>query len=273
MTGPDVEPTRYRLSPAWRIEREADVLHLVGGDDALYDLGLDGANATLWGELDRQDRFARTDLSDADTAILEALLTAGIVVPDLPPRAHLKVAVIGDPTPLSLVAAPCVRVDTVAAADLVLLVRHTSGHEPLLRRVHYDQIVAPHLYIDIAYHHTLSLGPLVLPGETACVSCLYGRLRERWGEHDPAPSPGVVSDYPGIVEALVTHELGRIAAGDTSLVRRTVSWNLLARTSTSEILLGVAECPVCAQPNRLQEIPMTTTLAPRPNGQVGLNQL
>lgn len=49
----------------------------------------------------------------------------------------------------------------------------------------YKKIRCPHLFVDIAYDHTLSLGPLVFPGETSCLGCFIGRITRNWGDAEP----------------------------------------------------------------------------------------
>jgi bacteriocin biosynthesis cyclodehydratase domain-containing protein len=102
----------------------------------------------------------------------------------------------------------------------------------------------------MAFHHTLSLGPLVFPGETACIACLQGRVSIRWGDETPPTSPKVANKYINIVTELISAELDRIAQGDTSLTNKTVSWNFQDRTIKTNQLLKVPLCPICSH-NRI----------------------
>ncbi len=64
--------------------------------------------------------------------------------------------------------------------DLLIIVR-TSGRLAQVME-DYEKITSPHLFVDIAYDHTLSLGPLVFVGETACLGCFLGRVTRNWGD-------------------------------------------------------------------------------------------
>jgi len=90
-----------------------------------------------------------------------------------------------------------------------------------------------------------AIGPLVIPHETPCVTCLQGRLRERWGEREPVADPEVTRRYPDLVAALLASEVRRCLEGDTSLVGWTVAWNLADRSILREKLLTVPLCDYC----------------------------
>ena len=97
----------------------------------------------------------------------------------------------------------------------------------------------------MSFHHTVSIGPLVIPHETPCVTCLQGRLRERWGEREPVADPEVTRRYPDLVAALLASEVRRCLEGDTSLVGWTVAWDLADRSVLREKLLTVPLCTYC----------------------------
>jgi bacteriocin biosynthesis cyclodehydratase domain-containing protein len=103
----------------------------------------------------------------------------------------------------------------------------------------------PHLLVDAAYHHTLSLGPLVVPGDTSCLSCLVLRVWPSWGD-DPPPSQPAATRRPGLLSAVVAAEIDKVAAGDTGLVNRTVAVNLITWRTTEGTLLKAPWCPECS---------------------------
>ncbi len=238
---------RYKLSPAWRVRQEGSVLRLHGGGDAKYEVTLESEQPSLFAGEPRQ--FARKELSAADDRVFEQLLAAGVVEPVGRRQRALKVATIGDELPFALTPKSMTVAAVIAQAEIVLVVRCTSTHGALIRRTSYYDIDRPHLYIDLAYHHTVSIGPLVYPGETACIGCLYGRLRERWGDEIPPRRP-LAAESSDVVVALINDELRRFAGGDTSLVGRTVAWDLAGRSTTTNTLLKSSACPRCGTNRR-----------------------
>lgn len=102
----------------------------------------------------------------------------------------------------------------------------------------------------------------MIPRETPCIGCLLGRVRERWGDHQPAPEPAVVTDHGLLAAALVSTEVERCLDGDTSLVGRTVAWDLQQRRVTSERLLTVPVCPYCSDFDNPGVIPRREPSAP-----------
>ena len=201
----------YRLSPSWRIVERNDGFEIYGGDDA------------------------------AGAVEFEQLLSAGMIRPEIAEERRGSVAVIGDPLPVDAVLPGEPR--DAGTADLLVLVRHTAAASDIVRQA--SELERPHLFVDMSFHHTVSIGPLVIPHETPCVACLQGRLRERWGEREPVADPEVTRRYPDLVAALLASEVRRCLEGDTSLVGWTVAWNLADRSILREKLLTVPLCDYC----------------------------
>lgn len=130
-------------------------------------------------------------------------------------------------------------------ADLVVVVRTGAPLRALLPVA--ERFAAgrqPHLLCDLANHATIVLGPLVVPGLTACLSCLVGRLAARWGDPDPPPRPAAVGE-PALVAALLWRALRTVGGGGYELVERTVALDLRDLSTTAEAVLPASECPVC----------------------------
>jgi hypothetical protein len=104
----------------------------------------------------------------------------------------------------------------------------------------------PQLFVDVAYHHTVSLGPLVWPGETACLSCLAGRIRHAWGDPEPPLEPRA-SLRVELIAALIAEQLRVFAETGTctALVARTVSIDLETLSTRSERVHRLPWCPSC----------------------------
>ena len=219
-----------------------------GGADALYEVELDDDNASRFASLGHEESVTREELGDADKRALEQLLTAEVVVPVLRAGQTLRVAVVGDSASLLLAPRRSLSVGPASAPhDLAVVARASSTMGELIRSLDYARVTVPHLLVDLAYHHTISIGPLVFPGETACLACLEGRLSTRWGDEPPPPLTTMADDEAGLAGELASTELAKIAGGDTSLCNATVAWDLRSRSTTTSQLLKVALCPVCTR--------------------------
>ncbi len=232
----------YKLLPEWSIAQRAKSLIISGGADARYEIELETDELSFFATIKPDSLITRSKLRNSDNRILEELITAEIVVPVLQKKATLKVGILGDASELQLALQKDLR-----AADLLIIVRTNSTYANLLENIEYQKITKPHLFVDMAFHHTLSLGPLVFPGETACIACLQGRISTIWGDEAPPISPKVISEYLGVASELISVELNRISQNDTSLTNKTISWNFRDRTIKTNQLLKVPLCPICTQ--------------------------
>ena len=127
-------------------------------------------------------------------------------------------------------------------ADLTLFVRTTAA------LVEAAALSPPraHLLVDVGFAHTISIGPLVWPGETACLSCFAGRVRQAWGDPAPPPSPRALASRE-LVAALALVELRRFRElGDCpDLVARAVSLDLATLASRADRVHRLPWCPRC----------------------------
>lgn len=229
---------QYRLSSSWRLEKNNDQWLLYGGDDAKFEI----EPADFLKALASGKRISRQGLSDKDRPLFEKLASAKALEAIISDKKSLAIQTMGDTLPCTLSLPKNITL-TDSDPDLVLVVRHTSAlHDIMLQATELEQ---DYLLIDMSFHHMFSVGPLVVPHETPCVSCLYGRINQRWGGAQPVERPAVVEDFPEMIMACIVTELKRIAAGDTSLVGQTVSWNWLDREVLREKLLTVPACKYC----------------------------
>jgi bacteriocin biosynthesis cyclodehydratase domain-containing protein len=127
-------------------------------------------------------------------------------------------------------------------ADLVLVIRTTARLVDLYPGGERD--AAPHLLLDLAYNHTVSVGPLVLAGETACLACLAGRINHFWGDPQPPVRPAILRAAP-LAAALAVHELEGIVYGDYSLAGATFAYDLESRRTVAGAVYRLPWCPVC----------------------------
>jgi bacteriocin biosynthesis cyclodehydratase domain-containing protein len=241
-----VSKISYTLSPQWRINQATNALVISGGADARYEIELEEAETSFFPDLQHGVRFTENELSDSDRIVLEQLLTAEVIVPVLPRQSKkLRIALIGDIDGLVLESEKFLVVSSLRQRpDVLLIVRAYGTYAGFLTGIAYDKIEKPHLFIDLAYHHTVSIGPLVFPGRTACVACLQGRIASRWGDDEP-PALAAVQKHLPLIASLITVELEKLADGDTSLTNRTVAWDLQDRAINDNQLLKLPLCPVC----------------------------
>lgn len=90
-------------------------------------------------------------------------------------------------------------------APLQLCVRTTAPWAELLTDYQRQPPIGTHVLLDLAYHHTVCLGPLVVPGQTACLACFGHRLAHRWGDLPPPPAPANRQRLAGVAALLADH--------------------------------------------------------------------
>jgi bacteriocin biosynthesis cyclodehydratase domain-containing protein len=136
------------------------------------------------------------------------------------------------------------------AAQLIVLVRTRGTLLELLDEAG-PPLEAPHLLLDLAYQRTIALGPLVFPGETACLSCLAGRIRRAWGDPPPPAAPEA-AQHVGLAAALVRQQLATFAREGScpALVERTVAYDLATLESRGERVHRLPWCPRCFPPEQ-----------------------
>jgi bacteriocin biosynthesis cyclodehydratase domain-containing protein len=241
---------------------ESGLLILSAGADELYAIE-DLAPETV-AELEaawQRDWVERTSYSPAAEEVLDQLVAAGIMRPELPDALPSKVAyrTVGDPLleldhalAAALHASAALEAAELERSDVVVFVR-TNGQLVRLYEETPGWRQRPHLLLDAAYHHTVSMGPLVFPGDTACLGCLAGRIGQYWGDPPPPASPAVLRQ-PTLVAALLAHELEKIAAGDYGLVNATVSWDLRGWEIKRNAVYKLPWCPFCGEPEAVEAL-------------------
>lgn len=128
--------------------------------------------------------------------------------------------------------------------DFTVVFRTTDSWREAVSSLYEVTLGSAHLFVDLAYHHSVAIGPLVLPGETACVECLAGRVVNRWGDGPVPKSPEVLKDS-SLVAALVDWALRRIASTSTWGINKITTWNLEDGSNSTDLLLRVPDCPGC----------------------------
>jgi bacteriocin biosynthesis cyclodehydratase domain-containing protein len=246
--------TTLAVASGWRAFPVDGGVELTAGADLAYQLpDLPSADAAflmeLFGPTDREPnhRIEPDRLSDGLRQLVPRLQALGALRPTgLPacPSPTVFLAVVGEQPP-ALNAALADAMSVVDGdADLILVVRTTSTWQEITETA--AELRRPHLVLDLAYHHSVAIGPLVVPGASACLGCLALRIARRWGDRPPSDAPCCLAD-PGLPAALAAHAIRRIGAGSLALLDRVVTYDLDELTTTAEHVLPSVGCAICPQ--------------------------
>lgn len=253
-----------RTSPAWRLFLEEGRAVLTAGADETY--LLDELSPDEADELHRGWASGAVSLDDAGRtpALRDAIglleksgaLFVGDAAVESGARLRWSIVAIGDcAVPIAeLVRTMASRDDGLThverddAPALVILVR---GNGPLLGVLDEAGAAAalPHLLVDVGYAHTLSIGPFVWPGRTACIGCFAGRIAHAWGDAEPPRAPRA-SRAAELAAAMVLERLRSFRAhrGCAFLVERVVSLDLSTLETRTDHVFRLPWCPRCQSP-------------------------
>lgn len=156
------------------------------------------------------------------------------IIPDLGP-----LPIIGKPGDLLTLALEARDLKPIAVeaplADAPLhLVLRTSSSWP-------DSPPGVHLGVDLTHHHTLVLGPLVVPGVTSCLMCLERQTSRRWGQDRVTKSPAI-RRWPELTAELITLQIELARSGESALVNATIAWDLAHGNADRQDLLRAPQC-------------------------------
>ena len=185
----------------------------------------------------------------ADAATLAARLAdlGAVLGPDV-----MSVAFVGDEglcrelRPI-VEAAGFATADHEDHADLAVLLRTADG---------WPSTDLPHLAVDARFHHTLTIGPYVLPGLTTCTDCLDRRVERRWPRLEEPEQPAGLS-RPALISELLIIQLSLIRSGTSRLSNGLISWDLEAGECTHTTVLMFPGCATCdpGATNAMIELP------------------
>lgn len=240
--------TLLRRNPQWRLEAIDGMLLVSGGADELYVVD-EAASGAVPKILSAYLSDACADLlADPECgAAIRQLRRLGALVPDAAADAgqsrECALHWWGDPSP-HLEAALGEGGWTVrqepSRGTLVFFVRTTFTWQEALRDYQAHVPRRPHLLLDLAYHHTISVGPLVVPEQTACIACFGHRLIRRWGDVPLPPEPGVSKSMAAV---------GALLASTPDLhltcFEQAVSLDLRRLTTSRSRVFQMPGCEVC----------------------------
>lgn len=257
-------PARLRWSSGWAIEplaaassdngaessdqaASSSVLVLSAGADRR--VAIDGLAAATRATAARWQVADRVEAETAEEALLvDRLVELGAVVPALGPT--WSAVLVGDDEvcrELVDLLGPEARGGSPGPRDpprrpepggLVVAVR-TGTAWPV---VPHGRV---HLGLDLALHHTIVLGPLVLPGASACLGCLDARMAYQWPQPVVPPRPAV-QQYLPVAATLLRVQIEVLATtGSSPLVNATAAWDLERGTVDRQTLYKLVGCPNC----------------------------
>ena len=234
----------FRIKLEWDVTQDSDVLVIHGGADETFELQLD-EQITIFSSIQHKPYLVE-DLSPSDSQVHEQLLSAGIVTPEGEEITSLSIQLIGDSIPTPQDFAPDgLNFNHDEEPDIQIVARTQSALEELLKAIDYETITTPHIFLDLAYHSVVSIGPLVFPAKTACVACLEGRVRQRWGDPQPPPEPKATKHLTHFAWGTLFAELNRYKDADYRLIGKTINWNADSWECSVNHLYKVVYCPVC----------------------------
>lgn len=257
---------RLIANPNWTLFLEKNLLVLSAGGDETYliDDVVDPALVRRIHQAYLSDDLAEIAADPACAGVVRQLLQLKAI---LPARAQLApqrvgIAWLGHPLP-ALTAKlasgsateetpPWLLTETPSdATDILLLVRTDAGWQETLSAYRNLAPQVPHLFVDLAYHHTLSIGPFVVPGETACLGCFANRIAHRWGDPPLPRRPAVNEEIDVAVAVLRRAMLAEDASPRAPLafVERVTSLDLGTLRSQSSRLFQLPDCPTCGPEN------------------------
>jgi hypothetical protein len=132
-----------------------------------------------------------------------------------------------------------------AAVDFAVVVRCGGSYADLLTSTSTLAHI-PHIFLDASFHHTISIGPVVVPRVSACLACLTTRLGARWAETTPPPIP-MVSEHPELLAALSLDEILNWQQGKSLLVGKVRQIDTHTWHTATDTLLKTTPCQRCLE--------------------------
>lgn len=210
---------------------------LTAGPDVLFELaGLSKGSVAAASRWSSGEPIA-ADLPVEQAELRDLLVGLGALRPVISPLNHLRIVGSAGRRLLAALQARGMVVedsgDQDRAGDLTLVVRTGTSWPAAPPGVH--------LAVDLTHHHTLVLGPLVVPGVTSCLMCLQRQTTRRWGA-DQVPAKPEITRWPELTAELIVLQFELARRGESPLVNATIAWDLTGGTTEREDLLRAPNC-------------------------------
>lgn len=257
----DQQSLVYKSSPLWNLLIEDGKLLITKGADELYLIEeLDGKDAEILYEAykNKSIHILKSDTANEKTlGVISKLEKAGVIyksIENIYPSKTVNFSIkwVGNPNQkiLNLVEKfvkdseqLTFHTDT-KLLDLLVIIRTSAKLAETMED--YKKIKCPHLFVDIAYDHTLSLGPLVFPGETSCLGCFIGRITRNWGDAEP-PQLSNVSNSPELIASLILEQIRTFqkTGNCPELIEKAWTLNINDLTTKFDSVFRLPWCPIC----------------------------
>ncbi len=234
----DSSSSPLQWSDEWVIHSDDTGLQLIAGADRQIAIG--GVSPQSVASITGWSQGAVHASTDEEAMLIDQLLAMGVLLPEV----GTPIAVVGS-GPLADELNE--RLQATGRSSSEGQSDNTTDFEILIRSVEGWPKFSPntsHLAVNNRLHHTVVLGPLVIPGVSACTACLDSRGNYRW----PAKSEPVVpaaTRFPAVAAELILIQVGLALEGRSPLVNATIAWDLETGTSKQETLLKLPGCPTC----------------------------
>ncbi|HET7466620.1 MAG TPA: TOMM precursor leader peptide-binding protein [Candidatus Dormibacteraeota bacterium] len=229
-----------RPSPAWTLSEQEGGILVSGGGDANY--LVEAPSPEVIAEVVGAWRGAsidRASLSAGARRVLDVLVSARVVDLELEaPDRKVGVRFVGAPN-----HALTAQLDPTSEWDLLVVIR-TNGRLSELTDEAFTALDRPHMLVDLAYNHVASFGPLVIPGETACLSCLAGRVAANWGDAAPPARPAM-TDRLELVASLIALHVEQAFEGRSQLINQTLAYDFEEHDVKRNRLYKLPYCARC----------------------------
>lgn len=228
------DPGPVCWSDEWTIHSDETGLQLIAGADRQIALG--GISPELEASVATWSKGEVRPTTDDEAMLIDQLTAMGVLVPGVAdPVNVIGSGPLAEELSKRLEAAGCTSTD--GSTGLEVLIRSAQGWpEPSQG--------ATHLAVNNRLHHTVVLGPLVVPGISACTDCLDHRSEYRWPAK-PEPAVPAATRFPYLAAELVLIQVGLAKEGRSPLVNATIAWDLETGSAKHETLLKLPGCPKC----------------------------
>lgn len=247
----------YVKNENWNIVYENGLLVVTAGADHIFAIEdvteQTGDEITgLW----KSNTIRPNKLSDSAKAIFEQLLAAGVFIPKITKQTtrHIRIEWIGDRNDeilselKTILMTKNILIDGDKSSFLIFI--RTNGRLKDIVGNDYASVTSPHLLADLAYDHTVSVGPLVIPGDTACLGCLVGRLSTYWGDAEPPKDPAITQNAR-LAASLIALEVEKAVNDDLSLISKTVAYDFNNRQAKESAVYKLPWCPAASKEKRV----------------------
>ncbi len=245
----------YKKNPNWILLFENGQLVLSGGQDELYlinELNTEEAKE-LYEKYEKSD-FKKTKNENINN-VLNKLIKLGVIYPGLPSRKKINYALhfIGykDSDLLNFLKnsnQDYLNLIEEENADLIVFLRNGKKPSDILKNYPVKKV---HFLLDLANKETISLGPIVFPGQSSCLSCFIGRLNFHWGDAS-APKIPLASTHTEFIASLILEQLKIFSQEGNcpALFEKVVSFNLRNLSTQSDSVYRLPWCPYCFPENK-----------------------